>query len=296
VRSDGWRKVVALCAALLLLLPLVLLWGMLRPQVPAESPTGVRTSPMLDNEQRMRLMTYGRECGPGAECEPPLGCLFDVRYLRTYCTDSLCLTDTQCPEGQVCQSLATWGDGPQVRVCVAIGVRQEGEGCDKLPPDKEHACAAGLRCGGRMHRWCARPCHPGDSQACPQGFFCADTEPQPVCLPTCEAQGCPPGQQCIRFDEGASTCAHVHGPNCLQPQCPEGYRCSVQRAAPHPGEVWMACVAPCGKGHPPCAAGSVCDGRDCLQSCDPRGPEACAEGYSCHRLAEDMPYACLPDF
>lgn len=34
------------------------------------------------------------------ECEPPLGCLSDARYLRSYCTDSQCLTDVQCPEGE----------------------------------------------------------------------------------------------------------------------------------------------------------------------------------------------------
>jgi hypothetical protein len=296
VQSDGWRKVVALCVGVLLPLPLVLLLlGLLRPEVPADAPAGVRISPMLDNEQRMRLMTYGRNCGPGAECELPLGCLFEVRYLRAYCTDSQCLTDAQCSEGQVCQSLATWGGGPHVRVCVPIGVRQEGEGCVKVSADKENACAAGLLCGGQ-DGWCARPCRPGDTSGCPEGFFCADTIPQPVCLPTCETQGCPPGQQCIPFKEGSSKCAHVYGPNCLQTPCPEGYRCVVERESTHPGKVWMACVARCGKGRPPCEAGWVCDGWDCVQPCDPQGPEVCGEGYSCHRQAEDMPYACLPDF
>jgi hypothetical protein len=96
VHSGGWRKVVALCAGVLLPLPLgLLLWGLLRPEVPAEVPPGVRISPMLGNEQRMRLMTYGRNCGPDAECEPPLGCLFDVRSLRAYCTDSQCEADAQ---------------------------------------------------------------------------------------------------------------------------------------------------------------------------------------------------------
>lgn len=296
MQRRGWRKVVALSASVLLPLPLMLLlWGLLRPEVPAKSTAGVHISPMLDNEQRMRSRTYGRHCGPGAECEPPLGCLFEVRYLRSYCTDSQCLTDAQCSEGQVCRNIATWGNGPLVRVCVPIGPRQEGEGCVKIPRDKENACTAGLLCGGQ-DGWCARPCRLGDSKACPQGFFCADTAPEPVCLPTCEAQGCPPGQQCIRFDEGASTCAHVYGPNCLQTPCPEGSRCMVRSEPPHPGKVWMACVARCGEGRPPCEAGRVCDGWDCVQPCDPQGPEVCGEGYYCHRLWEDMPYACLPDF
>jgi hypothetical protein len=296
VQRGGWRKVVALCAGVLLPLPLVLLlWGLLRPEVPEDSPGGVRMSPMLTGEQRMRLMTYGRHCGPGAECEPPLGCLFEVRYLRSYCTDSQCEKDEQCSEGQVCRSIATWGGGPQVRVCVPVGPRQEGEGCVEIPRDKENACVAGLLCGGQ-DGWCARPCRPGDTNGCPEGFFCADTIPQPVCLPTCETQGCPPGQQCIPFKEGSSTCAQVYGPNCLQTPCPVGSRCVVRTEPPHPGKVWMACVARCGEGHPPCQAGWVCDGWDCVQPCDPQGPEVCGEGYSCHRLEERMPFACLPDF
>jgi hypothetical protein len=295
VRGSGWRKVLALCVGLLLPLPLVLLLsGLLRPDVPTVPPPGARISPMLDNEQRMRLITYGRQCGPGAECEPPLGCLFEVRYARSYCTDSQCEEDAQCSQGQRCLGLATWGAGPRVRVCVPIGVRQEGEGCVELPRDKENACAAGLLCGGQ-DGWCARPCRPGETNDCPGDFFCADTTPQPLCLPTCERQGCPPGQECIPFKEGSSTCARVYGTHCLQTPCPDGRKCDVQYEPPHPGKVWMACVARCGEGLPPCQAGWVCDGWDCVQPCDPQGPEVCGEGYFCHRLAEHMPYSCLPD-
>ncbi|ADO76063.1 uncharacterized protein STAUR_8309 [Stigmatella aurantiaca DW4/3-1] len=280
----------------LLPLPIVLLaWELLRQEVPVGTPPVERISPMLDTEQRMRLMTYGRRCGPGAECEPPLGCLFDVRSVRSYCTDSQCTADAQCPEDQLCQSLATWGGGPQVRVCVPMGIRKEGEGCIKLSPDKEHACEAGLLCGGQ-EGWCARPCQPGDMKGCPEGFFCADTIPQSVCLPTCETQGCPQGQQCIHFKEGSSQCAQVYGPDCLQTPCPEGRKCDVQYEPPYPGKAWMACVARCGEGYPPCEAGSVCDGWECVQPCEPQGPEVCGEGYFCHRLTEQMPSSCLPDF
>jgi hypothetical protein len=244
----------------------------------------------------MRLMTYGRHCGPDAACEPPLGCLFDARYVRSSCTDSQCLTDTQCPEGQVCQGLDTWPDGPLVRVCVPVGVRQEGEGCVKLSPDKENACAAGLLCGGRARGWCARPCLPGDTKDCPEGFFCAGTTPQPLCLPTCEGQQCPSGQQCLQFEEGASTCAHVYGPNCLQIPCADGHKCVVDKEPPHPDKVWMECVAHCGEGHAPCEAGLICDGWDCVQPCNPQGGDVCGEGRYCDRLVEGRPYSCLPDY
>jgi hypothetical protein len=292
----GQRKLVAIFAGVLLPLPLVLLlWGLLKPEVPAQAPPGVRISPMLNNEQRMRLVTYGRHCGPGAECEPPLGCLFDPRYPRSTCTDSHCLTDAQCQEGEVCQSLATWGGGPQVRVCVPIGPRQEGEGCVELPRDKANACAAGLLCGGREQGWCARPCRMGDTQNCPESFFCADTVPQPLCLPTCATRQCPAGQQCIPLGEGASVCVQVYGPQCQQTPCPEGRKCDVAYEPQYPGKVWMECVEKCGEDLPACGAGKVCDGWHCLPACDPHGPaEACGEGYHCSRSWEEGPFSCQP--
>jgi hypothetical protein len=297
VRTVNWRRVVAVCAGMLSPLPLVLvLWGVQRPEVPADAPPGVRISPMLDNEQRMRLITYGKHCGPGAACEPPLGCLFEVRYMRSHCTDSQCLTDEQCPEAHVCRSIATWGGGPQVRVCVPIGPRQEGENCFELPRRKENACAPGLLCGGRAHGWCARPCSLGDSQGCPEGFFCADTLPRPLCLPTCATRDCPTGEQCIPLGEGASVCAQVYGPNCLQTPCPGGRKCDVTREPPHPDKAWMECVEPCDEGVPSCGAGEVCDAWHCLLACDPQAPEACAEGYHCSRSAADGPFSCQPAY
>ena len=291
----NWRKAVAVCAGVLLPLPLVLLLGgLLRLHVPVESPSGERVSPMLTGEQRLRLVTYGRACGPGKECEQPLGCLFDVRYSRPYCSDSQCLMDEQCPEGQSCQRLATWGDGPLVRACVPMGPRQEGEGCVPLPRDKVSACAPGLLCGGRNEGWCGRPCRLEDSAGCPEGFFCAETLPQPLCLPTCETWVCPADQQCIRFDEGVSVCAQVYGPHCLDTPCADDRKCEVNYAPPYPGKVWMECVEPCGENLPPCGAGKVCDGWHCLTACDPQGPHVCGEGYHCSRRGEDRPFSCQP--
>jgi hypothetical protein len=293
-RESGWRKAGAVFMGVLLPLPLLLLlWG-LRPEGPAKTPSGVPISPILTDEQHLRLMTYGRRCGPGRECEAPLGCLFDVRYPRSTCTDSECATDAQCLEGEVCRILATWGGGPYVRRCVPVGPRQEGEGCIELPRDKRNACAARWLCGGK-NGWCARPCRPGDTKGCPEDFFCADTIPQPICLPTCEARGCPPGQRCIPFDEGTSTCAQVYGPDCLQTPCPDGLKCEVAYEPQYPGKVWMECVEPCGEGKPSCGDGKVCDGWHCLPACDPHGlPDACGEGYHCSRSWEHGPFSCQP--
>lgn len=126
-----------------------------------------------------------------------LGCLPDVRYRTRYCADSECVTDMECPEGQVCRVLTTVR-GPWVRRCVAPGIRAEGERCYELPSERENGCRPGLVCAG--NGWCSRPCHKDMPSSCPEGFFCADLEPEPACLPTCEARGCPAGHECIQTE------------------------------------------------------------------------------------------------
>ncbi len=296
MRRGNWHKLGAFFAGVLLSLPLLgLLWRLLTPAVPADGLPGVRVSPMLTHDQHMRLTTYGKLCGPGKEkCESPLGCLFDGRRVRATCVDSECLTDAQCLEDEVCRRLATWGDEPQVRRCVPVGFRNEGETCVNLPDVKQETCAAQWLCSGREEKWCARPCRLDDSQGCPEGFFCADTVPQPACLPTCKMRGCLSGQQCIAFSEGASVCAKVYGPQCQQTPCPDGRQCDARYDSPHPGMVWMECVEECGDGLPPCGAGKVCDGWHCLLACDPHAPDVCGEGYHCSRRGKDRPYSCQP--
>lgn len=295
VRWVSWRACLGICAGVLLPLPLVLLLGaLLQPSVRPEASAGSRISPMLDIEERRQLPTYGRPCTSSSFCEPALGCLYESRLGKSYCTDSQCTTDAQCPEGQSCQALATEGTGPRVRFCIASGVRQEGESCTHVPGDKEHACAPGLLCGGQ-EGWCSRPCRQDVAASCPAGFACADTVPQPVCLPTCETRGCPSGQHCVRFAEGVSTCARIHGPNCQQSACPENRKCSVMREPPHPGKVWMECEEPCGERFPPCGAGKVCADWRCLPACDPESPDVCGEGYRCRQRSYRRPFACHPD-
>jgi hypothetical protein len=226
----------------------LLLGGVLRPSLPEVGPGGRRISPVLTYEERMSLATYRRDCGAGQPCEPPLGCVTEVRARREYCTDSQCSQDAECPEGQVCRKFGTLGGGPLVRFCVPVGVRQKGEPCYKLPETREEACTPGLLCGGIHEGWCARPCQKGDAAACPAGFFCAETEPEPVCLPTCEARGCPEGQHCIRYEEGISVCVEVFGPHCQQTPCPRGGECLVWRIPERPGKAWLECMERCGEG------------------------------------------------
>lgn len=290
------RGVMALLAGLLLPVPLVLLVGLVqRPAMPPPAPSGRKISPVLSAEQRLRLATYRADCGSGQPCEPPLGCLMEERAFRQYCTDSQCGTDAECPDGQVCRALATAGAGPLVRMCVPVGGRREGESCLDFPESREGACAAGLLCGGKYESWCGRPCSKGEAEVCPDGFFCAETVPEPVCFPTCEARGCPEGQHCVRYTQGVSVCAKAYGPQCQQAPCPRGGKCEVTDDSAHPGKAWMECVERCGEGHPPCPAGWVCDKWQCRVPCDPKGPPVCIDGYVCRQHKPDRPFTCQPE-
>jgi hypothetical protein len=296
VRQLSWRAAPGILAGIALALPLFLLLShALRPHLPEVAPSGRHISPVLDTEQRTRLSTYRRACGLSSECEPPLGCVSDSRILADYCTDSQCLTDAQCPADQICQNLATAGDGPVVRFCIPVGRRREGEHCLELPGDQDSACAAGLLCGGRL-RWCGRTCSPGAPITCPAGFFCANSSPEPLCLPTCEARGCPTGQECIRYEEGASTCAQVYGFDCQHSPCTDGHKCQIDHLSARPGKVWMECVERCGEGFPACTDGKVCDSWQCRPACDPQAPEACGEGFRCRKRRPEVPTACQPDW
>ena len=291
-----WRSVLAPLASVLLPVPLIFLLGsLLRPALPEVGSGGRRISPVLTPEERAKLLTYRRSCGAGEPCESPLGCVSELRYQREICSDSQCTVDSQCPDGQVCRTIATVERHLLVRYCIPVGVRQEGEPCYVLGQSREDACAPGLICGGVRDQWCARPCQKGDTAACPAGFFCADTEPEPVCLPTCEIHGCPEGQHCVRHEEGVSVCAHVYGPQCQQMPCPRGGECEVLREPARPDKAWMECLERCGEGYPPCGDGLVCDAWRCRAPCDPKDPHACTEGYVCKQHRPDRPFACQPD-
>jgi hypothetical protein len=288
--------VLALIAGLLLPVPLVLLVGLVQLPSPAQvSPSGRKISPVLSAGQRSQLATYRAECESAQSCEPPLGCLFDGDAIRAYCIDSQCNTDAECPEGELCRTLATIGDGPSVRACTLVGIRQEGERCVDLALSRDEVCAAGLLCGGRNEKWCGKPCLKGEAQACPEGFFCADTVPEPVCFPTCETRGCPERQHCVRYTQGASACAKVYGPQCQQTPCPRGGECDVSVDLAQPGKAWMECEEPCGEGQPPCGDGLICEKWQCRAPCDPAGPPVCIEGYVCRKHKPDRPYTCQPE-
>ncbi|HZH16750.1 MAG TPA: hypothetical protein VE057_20515 [Archangium sp.] len=287
-----WRMMVLGICVVLLLLPLALLLAsVLRP----EPRQGARFIPMLDGAERMRLETYGRACMRSSECEAPLRCLRDLRSWRSFCADSQCMSDSHCEDRRVCRGVAASEDGSLMRLCVLLGTREEGERCEQLPSRADEACGPGLLCGGR-EGWCGRPCRLDAAKDCPESFFCADAVPEPLCLPTCEARGCPTGQQCIRFAEGVSACMEVYGSNCQDSGCPESQTCKVLDGITAPGKVWMACVRECGKGLPACPEGRFCFTATCELPCEPHEPTSCGAGFRCVKHHPARPGRCWPEW
>ncbi|WP_342378789.1 hypothetical protein NVS55_05250 [Myxococcus stipitatus] len=289
------RAMLGAGLALLLPLPLVLTANGLLQSTAPEYVRGRRVSPVLSVEERAHLRTYHRDCGPEMKCEPPLGCLEDARARAHYCSDSQCRTDAQCPDGQVCQLLATQGQDPMVRTCAPMGLRTEGERCVKISESQEGACAPGLHCSTEG-AFCGRPCVLNDPASCPPHFFCVDDWPAPLCLPTCEQSGCPEGQHCIRHEAGASACARVLGPRCQEIPCPEGQECKFVHASRFPDRIWSECEQRCGQDFPPCPTGLICDGWSCKQPCQPDGPSTCADGFRCFQRRPSSPWVCHPDW
>lgn len=287
----SWRTLLAVLGALLLPVPLLWMLGtaLYGGAEPGPVAQGLRVVPMLSDSERSRLSTYQRTCRRGW-CNPPLACLADARLMEFYCSDSKCLTDQQCPEGLTCQPGRALEQGTLIRICVPVGVRKEGEACLEIPPSQEEGCERGLRCAG----WCGRPCKPDESGSCPGGFFCADEPQGPLCLPTCESQGCPEGQHCIRGTrQGVSFCSRVLGEDCQQTPCPEGQRCKVWKEEARPGLVWMGCTLRCGpKGGPPCPEGSFCYGDECRKVCNPKAPDSCPPYHECLDNGPSYPWGC----
>ncbi len=281
---------------LVLALPFVwLLQFVLHEAIRPPRPEEARISPLLTAEQRRSLSTYLRECSEAKQCEPPLGCLVDLRNGHQYCSDSECISDMQCPEGRVCRGVSTL-HGPWVRLCVAPGIREEGERCRRTPSNKEEACGPGLLCAG--DGWCGRPCGQNVPAPCPEGSFCSEVGPEPACLPTCAERGCPTGQECIRSrEDGASTCAVVHGQNCQRTPCPPGLVCQDYLIPERPGRAWLQCEQDCRdpKG-PPCPEGTLCYLFTCTQRCSPEQPDTCGEGYTCAQGLQTPSWVCLPEW
>jgi hypothetical protein len=290
VSSMRWRTLMAALLGLLISLPLA--WVLSIPLLGTEPsrPQGLPVLPMLSLEERLRLLTYERDCETNADCDPPLGCFFNMRSQRTYCTDSVCATDRQCPKDFVCRTLKTKGGKSLVRVCSLSGEREEGELCAPLPSTREYGCGKGLLCKGR----CGRPCRLEDPTSCPEGSFCEDGPDGPSCLPTCEGRSCPEGQRCLSRGGRVSICATVHGQDCRRSPCPQGEVCMVYDYPQPRDEVWMECLRGCGdKEDPPCPEGAICHLYQCHKACTPGDPSVCGPGFTCGSR-DHAPWTCVP--
>ncbi|RYZ39730.1 MAG: hypothetical protein EOO72_08985, partial [Myxococcaceae bacterium] len=244
--TPRWHALLSLFACLALVAPTLFVFRNVREARAASVVSEDGVLPVLSAEVRAQLPTYRRSCLRRTDCDPPLACFFDTRH-GNYCTDSACIADSQCGEGQTCRTLTTPREGPRVRLCAPIGPRIEGQHCLNLTRDRISSCTADLQCVGMSgFSVCARTCVPGEPGTCPDGFFCSDAKPEPTCRPTCEARGCPQDQTCIPFgDKGVSLCAAVYGRNCVETPCPDGRKCEISPDPRYPGKVWMECVQRC---------------------------------------------------
>ncbi len=290
-----WRPLLAVLLGLALPLPMAwLLYTFLLGNLAGEGarlslPHGVHPLPMLTLEERLRLPTYERDCRSDADCDPQLRCFFNMLSQRSYCTDSMCMTDEQCAEGFACRLLTTESHQDVLRACSLVGVRGEGEVCVALPRERKSGCRRDLLCRGR----CGRPCRPDEPASCPEGYFCEEDIAGATCQPTCEGRTCPEGQQCIPRGERVSICARVFGPNCLRNPCPSGQDCSIDDSFEVADAVWMQCMQSCFSKDAPCPDGTVCYFYSCRTACTREDPSVCAPGFACHGRP-DEPLTCVP--
>jgi hypothetical protein len=285
-----WNRVAALLMGVLLTLPLVGLlvissWRFLLDAGPGEAP---RLVPHLRGAVAMRVETFQHPCQEDKECKRPLSCFVDRRNGHRECRDSDCMADEDCSAGFTCQPLISASDTALFRICVPLGVRKEGEGCEVMPQSAHEGCEQGLRCDS----YCGRACQPGQPGSCPEGFFCKEKFEGPICLPTCEERTCPEGQQCLEKQENVSICARVEGPNCLREPCPGGQRCSVYTRPSSPHVAWTSCRIRCSPERQDCPGGMTCFHGTCYKPCTSNEDETCGPEYECRQFYEGSPRLC----
>jgi hypothetical protein len=286
----SWRKTASITIGLLLPLPLMFAIGLIgRPDHEASIPQDRLISPVLSRAERGKLPSFQRACRRSEDCDPPLACLNIDGGGTSSCVDSECLNDAQCSEGFICRLLGSRDDGPLVRTCVPQGSVPEGTLCVEAPANRQGACQPGLICAG----WCGRPCRLGGPSTCAPGSFCADSLNGSLCLPSCTADSCPPGHQCILSNGAVSFCSIVVGENCQRSACPDGRKCNYSYA-PGQNRVRMECIIPCDDQVSPCPAGPLlCFAGACRRPCDRAGSATCGPNERCVELPVEKRSLCL---
>ena len=287
-----WRTLLAALIGILLPVPAMwLLYATFSGSItnPIRTPR-LNVVPMLTPMERLSVLTYGRECRTDADCDPRLRCFFSMVTQDSYCVDSRCMTDAQCPEGFTCQTYTAENDKDLLKACTLVGDRKEGEECAKFTRKRQYGCARGLLC----HYRCGRPCQLDDPSSCPGGFFCAEgRQGPPSCLPTCKGRPCPDGLKCISRGNGVSVCARMHGEDCRKVPCPEKHLCQLLEPPQRPWELRTECRRICDK-DASCPAGYFCHDYGCRKPCEPQAPETCGPGLTCGQHYPDDPWYCMP--
>ena len=288
-----FRIWLAVLGGLLLSLPLIGLIYALLVGIPAgtiHTPDPLLV-PMLSDAERTGTLTYQRKCHTDSDCDPRLRCLFSMVLGYSFCVDSRCMTDKECPEAYTCQTYIAENRKDLINACTLAGARKEGEVCEMFTRTREYGCERGLSC----HARCGRPCEPDEPAACPEGFYCEKSRRGAACQPTCAGRACPEGQRCIALAGRSSVCAKVHGQDCQSTPCSPDKTCSVRDYPQSAHEVWMRCVQTCNlAGKAPCPEGTACVVHSCRKTCTPDDATACGEGYRCESRP-DLPAICVAD-
>lgn len=234
-------------------------------------------------------------CRVDGDCPAGQGCAVNRDTRRQECMASDCEEDTHCEPGLACRALTNGATGRVVRRCMPEGRRTEGEACDLGYVSEASACGAGLIClAGR----CSMRCEPGTAASCPAGHRCEASLEGHACHADCQSLGCPDGQRCKRLNDSDFKClASVKG-ECPETACGEGERCNL-RSFRDQGVFWCARRCQPALAHA-CPTGQVCGmgsatESTCFQACDPRRLDACAEGWECATVSEDLTqWGCIP--
>lgn len=241
---------------------------------------GARTVlPALSRAQLQLLRTYQRRCRGQADCEPPLGCVDDLRLQDRICLGSECDSEHPCGPGFMCAPYRLQKE-LSIGLCFVEGTQNEGQPCERFPLKKDRGCRPGLICNGG---YCGRACDPTKPSSCPDRFVCHDWYGEATCLPSCLRSACPSETRCIRLEREFSVCAILRGQDCDEQPCPEREVCrrelGYQRS---PQVVKMWCARPCNKGEgQPCPTGWYCYNESCARLCGENAPGACPPGETC---------------
>jgi hypothetical protein len=251
---------------------------------------GARVVPILAQDERRALLTYGRTCQEEKDCDPPLTCLNLFPSGEPVCVDSSCLTDLQCKQGFTCRAREALNQAAVVRRCVLIGSRQKGQPCFDGAAEPEDACGQGLFC---VNGHCGRPCQLDVPSSCPAGFVCRAGLDGPSCQPFCKGGDCPTGQQCVSPGTDEARCMIVQGENCQRSPCAEGLECNITSTPEK--EAWsarMECLVPCDEKRA-CPEDSMCFLGGCRRRCGPEATDVCGPRKRCVLFPVDKFWICM---